>query len=65
MHRTVYTDARIGISFSKRLKLGQCEDLLGGRVIRRRRLGTPMDQRADQVRFSTLDLWVAQPRRKS
>jgi hypothetical protein len=65
MHRTIYTDARIGISFSKRLTLGQCEDLLGGRVIRRRRLGTQMDQRADQVRFSTLDHWVAQPRRKS
>lgn len=65
MHRTIYTDARIGISFTKRLKQGQCEDMLDGKVIRRRRIGTPMDQLADQVRFSTVDLWVATPRRKS
>jgi hypothetical protein len=64
MLRTIYTDESIGISFSRRLPLGWCQDLLNGRVLVRRKLGEPMDQRADQVRFSTLDLWVAQPRRK-
>jgi hypothetical protein len=65
MHRSIYTDMRIGISFSKRLKLGKAEDLLEGVVIKRRRISDPMDQRADAVRFSTLDRWIGTPRRKT